>query len=190
MWAAHGNGPDGSGRERLPSVTGNPAFEWNLLSGGAGGRWDKRRDATMGLDEQLAELLARLGVVLEDAPERESRTEQDERDERDGHGERGQRGSAGAASTRARFSLGRRRGGATGTYRGAGGAFALPDVARALRRVLSAGPGRRLAATARLRAGRGRRAEDGLLPGATGGGQPIGCVVPHHPRASRLGVLR
>jgi hypothetical protein len=59
----------------------------------------------MGLDEQLAELLARLGVVLEDAPERESQTEQDARDDREGCEERG---SAGAASTRARFSYGRR----------------------------------------------------------------------------------
>lgn len=56
----------------------------------------------MGLDEQLAELLARLGVVLEDAPEHESRSERDERDGRD------DRGAAGAASTHARFSYGRR----------------------------------------------------------------------------------
>lgn len=62
----------------------------------------------MGLDEQLAELLARLGVVLEDTPEHESRSERDERDERGDRDGRDDRGSAGAASTRARFSYGRR----------------------------------------------------------------------------------
>ena len=56
----------------------------------------------MGLDEQLAELLARLGVVLEDAPEQESQ------DERDRHQEHSDRGAAGATGTRARFSYGRR----------------------------------------------------------------------------------
>lgn len=59
----------------------------------------------MGLDEQLAELLARLGVVLEDAPEQTGQNDQNDHDGRDG---RGDRGTLGAAGTRTRFSYGRR----------------------------------------------------------------------------------